>query len=175
MDHSWHDHSHGEHIEPVESVGEYLKFTGVIVGILGLSVVVAMAGGWNLMEFMTSFMAIFFVVFGAFKLVNLRIFALTYSSYDILAKRFKFWAWTFPFIELGLGVGYILIGNSIWLNVSVIFITAMGSIGVAKQLRQKSKFKCACLGSVIRLPLSKITFVENFAMFAMAAAMIALQ
>lgn len=171
-----HTHHHGDHhVESLESPGEYLKFVGVIAGITALSVLLTIWRSWGLMEFMANFMATFFVVFGAFKLANLQMFVLTYRSYDILARRFKVWGWAFPFVELGLGVGYLLLGNNLWLNLTTVLITGLASIGVVKELRRKSQFKCACLGTVIRLPLSKITFVENFSMLAMAVAMIALQ
>lgn len=171
-----HDHhEHHSHVEPLESPREYFKFAAVIAGIVAASSLIAVMRGWGLMSFMTNFMAMFFLVFGAFKLVNLEMFVLTYRSYDILAKRFKFWGWIFPFMELGLGLGYFLLGNNLWLNLATIFITGLASLGVIKELRRKSAFKCACLGTVIRLPLSKISFVEDFAMFVMACAMIALK
>lgn len=165
-------HNHASHIEPLESPREYLKFAGVIAGIVLGSVLLTNARSWGLENWMASFMAVFFVVFGAFKLVNLEMFVLTYRSYDILAKRFKFWGWIFPFIELGLGAGYLILGNNLWLNIATIIITGTASIGVIKELRRKSRFKCACLGTVIRLPLSKISFVEDFLMLVMAGAMI---
>lgn len=172
MDHSHHDHH--AHAEPTESPREYAKFAAVIAGIIITSLCLAALRGWGLMSFMTNFMAVFFVVFGAFKLVNLEMFVLTYRSYDVLAKRLKFWAWVFPIVELGLGAGYFLLGNRLGLNITTILITGIASIGVVKELRRKSQFKCACLGTVIRLPLSRISFVEDFAMLAMAMIMIAI-
>ncbi len=172
MNHKHHDHAN--HVQPLESPVEYLKFAGVILGITFMSLLLSEWRGWGLMEFMANFMGVFFIVFGAFKLVNLQMFVLTYRGYDILAKRFRFWGWLFPFVELALGVGYLLFGSAVWLNLLTIFITGLAGIGVIKELRRKSAMKCACLGTVIRLPLSKISFVENFAMLAMAIIMIAI-
>ncbi len=169
--HDKHLH-HENHIQPLESPLEYAKFAGVIIGIVALAVLLTVWRGWGLMEFMANFMGVFFLTFGAFKLVNLEMFVLTYRGYDILAKRFTLWAWVFPFVELVLGLGYLLLGNNSWLNVATIAITGVASIGVIKELRRKSVMKCACLGTVIRLPLSKISFVEDFAMLVMAALMI---
>lgn len=168
------NHDHHPHTEPLESLVEYLKFVGVISGIILLSLLLTGWQDWELMNWMANFMAVFFLTFGAFKLVNLEMFVLTYRSYDILAKHFRFWAWLFPFIELGLGAGYLFLGNVFWLNIATIIITGLASIGVIKELRRKSQFKCACLGTVIRLPLSKISFVEDFAMLIMAGVMLAL-
>ncbi len=166
------NHDHHNHIEPMESPREYLKFAAVLASILLASLGLAYLRDWNIMGFMAHFMGVFFITFGVFKLVNLEMFVLTYRGYDIIAKRFRFWGWVFPFVELAIGVGYLLLGNNIWLNIATILITATASIGVIKELRRKSVMKCACLGTVIRLPLSKISFVEDFAMLVMAMIMI---
>lgn len=176
MAHEHHDHqAHGAtHTGSMESPLEYLKFAAAIFGIFMGSLLLSEWRGWGMESWMANFMAVFFVVFGAFKLVNLQMFVLTYRTYDILAKRFNFWGWLFPFVELALGAGYLFLGNTLWLNFVTIALTATASIGVIKELRRKSQFKCACLGTVIKLPLSKVSFVEDFAMLAMAAAMILL-
>lgn len=156
----------------MESPREYAKFAAVIAGIVFASLLLTEWRGWGMESWMANFMGVFFLVFGGFKLMNLQMFVLTYRSYDILAKRFKLWGWLFPFIELGLAAGYLASGNDLFLNFVTIGITATASIGVVRELRRKSDFKCACLGTVIRLPLSKVTFVENFAMLAMAVVMV---
>lgn len=172
-EHHHHDH-HMHHAESMESPREYAKFAGVIAGIILGSLLLSEWRGWGMESWMANFMGVFFLVFGGFKLSNLKMFVLTYRSYDIIAKRFAFWGWLFPFIELGLAAGYLILGNELLLNLATILLTATASIGVIRELRRKSDFKCACLGTVIKLPLSKVTFVENFAMLAMAILMIAL-
>lgn len=169
--HEHHEH-YGHHAEDMESPREYAKFAAVIAGIIFGSLLLSEWRGWGMESWMANFMGVFFLVFGGFKLVNLQMFVLTYRSYDILARRFKLWGWLFPFIELGLAAGYLLLGNELLLNLATILLTATASIGVVRELLRKSDFKCACLGTVIKLPLSKVTFVENFAMLAMAAIML---
>lgn len=169
-----HHYNHHHHVEPDESPREYAKFAGVIAGIVLASLLLTQARGWGVMAYMADFMGVFFLVFAAFKLINLEMFVITYRSYDILARRLGFWGWIFPFVELALGAGYLLLGNNLWLNIATITVTAAAGIGVVKELRRKSQLKCACLGTVIRLPLSQISFVENFLMLAMAVVMILL-
>lgn len=164
--------NHHNHIQPLESPIEYVKFAAVIFGIGIISLLLASWRDWSVMGFMIQFMGVFFITFGVFKLLGLQMFVITYRGYDILAKRFKFWAWAFPLIEIILGLSYLALGNNLWLNTITILITGLAGIGVAKELQRKSDFKCACLGSVIRLPLSKVSLVENLAMFGMAAYMI---
>ncbi len=165
-----HDMNH--HVEPLEKPIEYVKFTGVILGIVLLAALLTEVQGWSMATAMANFMGVFFVVFGLFKLVQLEMFVLAFRGYDIVAKRFKLWGYVFPFVELALGAGYLLIGNNLWLNITTMIITGVASIGVVRELRRKTIMKCACLGTVIRLPLSKVSFVEDFAMFAMAGLML---
>jgi hypothetical protein len=165
-----HDH-HGMHAEPLETRREYLKFAGVLAGILLVSLLLSYSRGWGVGRFMNDFMAVFFVTFAAFKFVNIEMFAAAYRGYDVIARRFTAWAYAFPFIEAGLGFAYLLSNSNPPLNLITMVITGVAGVGVLQELRKKSAIPCACLGTVIRLPLSKISFVEDFLMFIMAAFM----
>src|SRR5437899_24759 len=56
---------------------------------------------------MLDFMGIFFLIFGGFKLINLKNFAEAYAKYDLVAQRSRIYALVYPFIEVALGVGYL--------------------------------------------------------------------
>ena len=155
-----------------ESKREYIKFGAVIAGILLISTIVSVARGLALERFLEDFMAVFFVTFATFKFINLEEFSVTYQSYDVIAKRFPLWGYAFPFMECILGVSYLLWDQSNILNGLTLLITGVAAIGVYKELHNKSNIMCACLGKVIKLPLSKVSLVEDVAMFAMAAFMI---
>lgn len=166
------DHMH--HHQTNESLGEYIKFAGIIGLIIAASLGLTWLMGWELEVFMANFMGVFFLVFGCFKLLSYEMFVIAYRGYDILAKRSKLWAYVFPFVEIALGAGYLFLGNNLWLNLVTIFVTATASVGVIKEVRRKSVMQCACLGTVIKLPLSKVSFVEDASMFLMALVMIAM-
>lgn len=149
---------------------EYAKFTGIMLGILLLSAVIEKNTS---LLFMSSFMGVFFIVFAAFKLVNLKVFAAGFQSYDIIAKRSLQYAYVYPFLQLVFGVLYLVgYGTSVALNAVVIFVSLVSSLGVLRSLRKKQMVHCVCLGNVIKLPLSTISFVEDFGMAAMALYMI---
>ncbi|MGB2233822.1 MAG: MauE/DoxX family redox-associated membrane protein, partial [Flavobacteriaceae bacterium] len=42
------------------------------------------------------------------------------------------------------------------------------TIGVVKVLLSKKEIECACLGSVLKLPMTEATLIENALMIAMA-------
>lgn len=126
----------------------------------------------NGLQFMEHWMAGFFLVFAGFKLLNVSGFAEGYSKYDLLAKQWKGYGYVYPFIELTLGLLYLQIPGNLYLNAFTLALMLFSGLGVAIKLAKREKFQCACLGTFIDVPLTKVTLVEDFGMAAMAAAML---
>jgi cation transport ATPase len=129
-------------------------------------------GGFDLMQWMSHFMAGFFLVFSFFKLMNLKGFAEGYRSYDVVAKVVPAYGFVYPFIELALGVAFLTGFNPFLTNVVTLVVMAISTIGVVQSLLKKTQFQCACLGTVIKLPLSKVTLFEDLLMVLMSAVML---
>jgi presenilin-like A22 family membrane protease len=117
-------------------------------------------------------MAGFFLLFSLFKFLNLTGFADAYATYDLIAKRSRAYALAYPFIELGLGISYALNWNFSLINSITAFLMAIGSIGVISALQAKHTIQCACLGTALKLPMTKVTLIENLAMGVMALGML---
>jgi hypothetical protein len=117
---------------------------------------------------MQNFMGGFFVIFAFFKLLDVRGFADAFQSYDVAARRFRAYAIAYPWIELTLGVAYLTNFAPAATSLVTLIIMGLGLIGVTQALLSKRKIQCACLGSVFKLPMSKVTFVEDSVMAAMA-------
>ena len=143
-----------------------------IVGVTALAQYPFETFSWML--WMQHFMAGFFIVFSFFKLLNLKGFADSYRMYDIVAGEWFSWGYIYPFVELLLGVLYLVDFEPFWLNLSTAVILGISSIGVIKSNLNKSKIKCACLGDVFNLPMSTVTIVEDLTMVCMALIMLAL-
>ena len=126
----------------------------------------------DITRWMRHFMAGFFVVFAFFKLLNTRGFADSYAMYDIVAAKWRFWGYIYPYIELLLGVSYLLNFNPILTNLFTIIVLGVSSVGVIKSNLDKRKIRCACLGDVFNLPMSKVTIIEDLSMVAMAIGML---
>ncbi len=120
------------------------------------------------------FMAGFFLVFAGFKLLDLRGFADAYDTYDLLAKRVPAYGYLYPFLELGFGIGMLLAPTSRHLLVAELAVMAFSGLGVAIKLAKHETFRCACLGTVLKVPLTKVTLVEDFGVAALALAMLLL-
>ena len=118
------------------------------------------------------FMGLFFVVFSFFKFLDLKGFQQSFRRYDPLAKSLAFYGWVYPFVELALGVLFLMrleVQLALWLTLGILSIT---TIGVIKVLASKKKIQCACLGSVLNLPMTEATLIENAVMIGMAGWML---
>lgn len=132
------------------------------------------AGEWNGMTAMSDFMGCFFVVFAFFKLLDLNGFAGTFSRYDLVAARSMVYAKVYPFLELALGVAYLIGRQLFWVNIATLVLMTVGAVGVIAALRRREQIQCACLGTVIQLPMSTVTLIEDAGMALMAAVMLSL-
>lgn len=130
------------------------------------------SGGFDLMRWMPHFMAGFFLVFSFFKLLNLRGFAEGYQTYDIIAKAIPAWGYIYPFVELALGILFLTGLAPFDTNIVTLAVMGVSTIGVVQSLLKKTKFQCACLGTIIKVPLSKVTLFEDLLMVVMSAVMI---
>lgn len=145
----------------------------IIIGalILFFTITRQFVGGWNLQNAMYDFMGSFFLVFGFFKALNLKGFAEAYASYDIIAKRSMGYAYAYPFIELSLGVLYLLKVPWMLLPLFTFILMVISSIGVAKELAKNQPIMCACLGTVFKIPMTYVTLGEDILMALMALVM----
>jgi copper chaperone CopZ len=127
---------------------------------------------WEWHSLMLDFMAGFFIVFSFFKLLDLRGFADAYQSYDVVARRSRPYALVYPFLELALGVAYLVRWQLTITNAAALVLMLVGSVGVLRAVLDKRRIRCACLGTALNLPMTTVTLVEDVGMAAMAAAML---
>jgi cation transport ATPase len=125
--------------------------------------------GFHGMIWMNNFMAGFFIAFSFFKFLDIKGFADSYSSYDLLAKKAYVYGFIYPFIELGLGLAYLSNLDPVYTSVITIIVMGFSSIGVIQAVANKRKIRCACLGAVFNLPMSTVTIIEDLLMVAMAS------
>ncbi len=127
---------------------------------------------FQLRQWMNQFMAGFFLVFSFFKLLNIKGFAESYAMYDIIAKRWNFYGYIYAFIELFLGIAYLLEIFPVIVNGITLIVMSISLIGVLQSVLNKAKIKCACLGDVFNLPMSTITIIEDGLMIVMSIFML---
>jgi len=130
------------------------------------------SNGFNTMLAMRVFMSGFFLVFSFFKMLDLNGFADSYSTYDIVANKFRGWGHIYAFIELGLGLAFALNIAPVATNAITFGVMTLSIIGVLQSVLNKKKIRCACLGAVFNLPMSTVTIIEDALMIAMSGAML---
>jgi hypothetical protein len=59
--------------------------------------------------------------------------------------------------------------------VLTILILGITTVGVTQSLLSKKAIQCACLGTALKLPMTKATFIENTIMIVMAVIMLVKQ
>lgn len=151
----------------------YLPLLLVFAYLLGTVLLVeAVAGSFDWMRAMNNFMGGFFISFSFFKLLNLTGFVDSFQTYDVLARPVRAYGFAYPFIELALGIAYLVQLVPIATNAVTLVIMVVGMVGVAQALLQKRRIQCACLGAVFNLPMSKVTLVEDGLMAGMAVIML---
>jgi copper chaperone CopZ len=146
----------------------------LILGYLTLAVALAAAvsSDASAHSLMANFMGGFFLIFSFFKLLDLAGFADAYRSYDLLAQRAPMWGTVYPFVELGLGIAYLLRIAPVAVNLLTLMLMLVGAAGVWTALQKKQKLRCACLGTAPNLPMTTVTLVEDAGMATMAAVML---
>ena len=124
------------------------------------------------MQAMRHFMAGFFLVFSFFKFLNLKGFAESYVMYDVIARKIPAWAYLYAFIELALGLAFLIDFNPILTNLITLIVMSVSIIGVLQSVLNKRKIQCACLGAVFNLPMSTVTIIEDALMIVMSGVML---
>jgi YHS domain-containing protein len=130
------------------------------------------AVAWSGMAWMHDFMGFFLVMFSMFKFFDLEGFADGFQMYDLLAERLRGYAYIYPFLELGLGLGYLSHWQPRVIYSATVLLMVFGSLGVFRALAKGLDLECACMGTVLKVPLSTVALLEDIGMAVMAAAML---
>jgi hypothetical protein len=113
---------------------------------------------------MRMMMGSFFAIFGAFKVFNLKAFVDAYSTYDIIAKDSRIYAFIYPFLELLIAFLYLSNTGGIYRDVFTFVLMTVSTIGVIQKIREKEEVPCACLGMVFKIPMTSVTLIEDVVM-----------
>ena len=149
-----------------------LKPLFIILGYIFIASILLNYKNWNSSNAMLDFMGLFYIIFSFFKILDIKGFSLSFRMYDPLAKQAPIYGYIYPFIEVLLGMMFLIrfeVNIALILTVIVLGIT---TIGVTQTLINKRSIKCACLGTTLNLPMTEATFIENALMIIMAFSLI---
>jgi len=145
-----------------------LKPLFIILGYIFIASILLNYKNWNSSNAMLDFMGLFYIIFSFFKILDVKGFSMSFRMYDPLAKQAPIYGYIYPFIEVLLGMMFLIrfeVNIALILTVIVLGIT---TIGVTQTLINKRSIKCACLGTTLNLPMTEATFIENALMIIMA-------
>lgn len=159
-------------IEQQPTLNSYLPLIIIIGAIIGVTMFRQMIPCFTLKTAMSDFMGFFFLTFAILKLINLRGFVAAYRSYDLLARKSLAYAYAYPFIELTLGIAYFYRAFPFAVNLITLILMSINSIGVIYALTLEHSFTCACMGTLLNVPLTIVSLLENLTMAFMAFIML---
>ena len=151
---------------------QQLKPLFIILGYILIASILLNYKNWNSSNAMLDFMGLFYIIFSFFKILDIKGFSMSFRMYDPLAKKAPIYGYMYPFIEVLLGMMFLIrfeVNIALILTVIVLGIT---TIGVTQTLINKRSIKCACLGTTLNLPMTEATFIENALMIIMAFSLI---
>lgn len=156
--------------EPAPSYYPLILLLAILLA--GVAALEHAAGSLDHSRMMRHFMGGFLIAFAFFKLLDLKGFAASYGMYDLIAARWPAYGLAYPFLELGLGLAYLGNVALVAVNVATLVLMSVGAAGVLRTVTSGRKVRCACLGTVINLPVGFVTILEDAGMAMMAASML---
>ena len=90
----------------------------------------------------------------------------------MVARRFPFWGYVYAFMELILGIAFLINFNPFITNTVMVLVMSLSIVGVLQTVLNKKTIKCACLGDVFNLPMSTVTIIEDGLMIIMGLLML---
>ena len=155
----------GEPPKPESGIKKFLPLILIFSSIVIFTIVASIIHGTPDVAFsMRMMMGSFFAIFGLFKVFNLKAFVDAYSTYDILAKRSRVYAYAYPFFEILIAFLYLADIGSVYRDIFTFLLMSVSAVGVIQKIRENEEVPCACLGMVFKIPMTSITLIEDVVM-----------
>ena len=145
-----------------------LKPLFIILGYIFIASILLNYKNWNLTNAMLDFMGLFYIIFSFFKILDIKGFSMSFRMYDPLAKQVPIYGYIYPFIEIILGMMFLIRFELTIALIITVIVLGITTSGVTQTLINKKSIKCACLGTTLNLPMTEATFIENALMIIMA-------
>jgi hypothetical protein len=140
----------------------------IVSALAALAITIGFLGNLTMTGVMHAYMGVLLVLFALLKIFDLEGFANGFAMYDLIAKRYPAWGYIYPFVELALGLAFFAFFWPTATYIVTIMVFTSGAVGVVLALQRGLNIACACMGSVLLVPLSTVTLTEDVLMVAMA-------
>jgi YHS domain-containing protein len=123
---------------------------------------------WDWTTCIHDFTGLMLILLSAFQLAELKAFAATFATYDLLAKAFRPYAYLYPLLELVLGLGFLVGRYLTFVSAATAGMMIFGSAGLLIALRQGAGEEGPASETTSQAPLSSGTLVANLSIAALA-------
>ena len=152
---------------------EYKKLAGVFAVIVLCATTMSFVLGFDWQEWIRWFIGGYLIIFGSFKLIGYEDFITVFPDNNPLAKKFSYYNYTYPFIELFLGFLYTSNLLPMFRDTATLILLGIGAYGILRQLsNDDSRARCVCVGGVIRLQLNNICLLTTTLIAGLAGIML---
>lgn len=128
-------------------------------------------GEEGLLAGMHYYMGFLLCSFAMLKLFSPESFAREFASYDLLARKIKAYGYIYPVLELILGLAYFSFAWPLVVYLATVALFAFGAVGVIQALRENLDIYSSRMGSVLKVPLSTVSLVEDIGVAVLAVLM----
>ncbi len=150
----------------------FVPLITMFVLVLSVASLLTLLGGEGLHVWMMNLMGVFFLAFGTLKVINLRTFARSYRAYDHLARFVPAWGYVYPFVELVLGILFLMQVGVFAISGITFLLMTQKAYSVASSLVVGKQPTCACLGGFFSIPITWVTVAEDTVMGLMGLGMV---
>lgn len=141
---------------------EYRKYIAVLIFIALAATLMSTLISFRFLDWIRWFVGSSLLLFGGFKLISYESFLDVFPLYDPIAKRFRWYAVIYPFVEVILGVFFILDMVSGFRNVSTLALMGVGLYNLTQSLQRRGPSKQhTMLGHFLKLPMSTGLLFED--------------
>ena len=108
---------------------QQLKPLFIILGYIFIASILLNYKNWNLTNAMLDFMGLFYIIFSFFKILDIKGFSMSFRMYDPLAKQAPIYGYIYPFIEVLLGMMFLIrfeVNIALIITLIVLGITTIG-------------------------------------------------
>ncbi len=159
------------HHNKIEEKSDYTPLI-IIIALIALASLAAALHPFSIRKFFESFMIGFFLAFSGFKFLDLKAFATSYKEYDLVAKRWPIYGYIYPFVELFFALAMLASFAVTFILLLEIVIMTISGFGVVLSKREGKEIQCACLGNLLKVPLTSVSLIEDFGMAALGVVLL---
>ncbi len=149
-------------VEAENTQREYLKLAGLFAYFVLAATLMSGLQGFAWEEWIRWFMGGVLINLGSFKLINYELFVALFPSFDLIARRYKYYAFAYPFIEVILGGLFIMNGNLFPVGLATFALMAVSTIGALKSfMHGEIGLRYGCMGSLLRMSFLTVYVIED--------------